>query len=316
MFDYLLLIVGLAMLLVGGDWLVRGAVGLAEKYKVPLLLISLTIVSIGTSAPELFVSVNSALSGADGIAIGNIVGSNIANVLLVLGLPALFFTIRSDEAGIGRNILVMIGITVLFIGMMQKGSLQRYDGMILLFVFALFMIDQYRRAMNARDESADRLDYHNEIKSIPTSTRNIVVALGVGALFLPFGAELTVNSAIIIAKSWNIPHEIIGLTIIAIGTSLPEIATTLMALKRGSSTVAMGNIVGSNFMNIAAIIGVTALVKPLSVTSHIFSFDVWVMLAASILLGTIAYMKITISKPMGFAMVLCYSAFIIYAYAY
>lgn len=310
MFDYLLLVLGIGLLLIGGEWLVRGSVGLAEKLNVPPIIIGLTIVSFGTSAPELFVSVNSALAGADGIAIGNIVGSNIANVLLVLGFPAIFYAMKCDERGIGRGILVMIGVTALFIGMMQKGMLTRLDGMILIIILLLFLFEQFRSARKARKSTQDKFDYHDEVDNIPTSNREISVALLIGFLFLPIGAELTVNSAIIIAKYWGIVHEVVGLTVVAIGTSLPELATTVMALRRGSSSIALGNIVGSNILNIALIMGITSLIKPINVTQHIFGFDVWVMLAASILLGAFAYLKMNISKWLGIGMAACYLAYL------
>lgn len=310
MFDYILLLVGLVLLLVGGDWLVRGSVGLAEKLKVPPLIIGLTIVSFGTSAPELFVSVNSALSGADGIAIGNIVGSNIANVLMVLGVPAIFWAMKCDEKGIGRNILMMIGVSVLFIGMMQKGSLTRFDGLVLIFILLLFLFEQFKSAKKARKTTEEKFDYHDEVDNIPSSYREIFITLIIGFIFLPIGAELTVNAAILIAKYWGIAHEVIGLTVVAIGTSLPELATTLMAMKRGNSSIALGNIVGSNIFNIALIMGVTTIIKPISVTSHIFGFDVWVMLGTSILLGIFAYLKLNVTKGLGFGMVACFAAYI------
>ena len=311
MLDYFLLPIGLVMLLYGGDWLVRGSVALAEKFDVPSLIIGLTIVSFGTSAPELFVSVNSALSGVDGIAIGNIVGSNIANVLMVLGIPAIIMAMKCDEKGIGRSILVMIGVTLLFIGMMQKGQISRFDGIILLAILALFLFDQFKGALKARKSAEERFDYHDEVDDIPTDNRGIIIALVVGLILLPLGAELTVNSATIIAGSWGISDEIIGLSVVAIGTSLPELATTLMAVRRGNSSIALGNIVGSNILNIALIMGVTSLITPIDFSLQIYYFDVWVMLAASILLGLLAYRKITISRTIGIIMTLAYAAYLI-----
>ena len=158
MTDYVLLVFGLVLLLVGGDILVRGAVGLAEKLAIPPLIIALTIVSFGTSAPELFVSVEAAIKGAGGIAIGNIIGSNIANVMLVLGLPALIGAIRCEEAGIGKNMLIMLAITVVFMGMLTDGTISRTDGLILLILLMFFLLDQYRTA-----QIAMKIDKTNEI---------------------------------------------------------------------------------------------------------------------------------------------------------
>jgi len=310
MFDYVLLLAGLVLLLAGGDWLVRGSVGLAEKLNVPPLIIGLTIVSFGTSAPELFVSVNSALSGADGIAIGNIVGSNIANVLMVLGIPAMFWAMKCDEKGIGRSILVMIGVSVLFIGMMQKGTLTRFDGLVLISILLLFLFEQFRGARKARKSTEEKFDYHDEVDNIPSTYRKIFIALTIGFILLPIGAELTVNSAVLIAKYWGVAHEVIGLTVVAIGTSLPELATTVMAMRRGNSSIALGNIVGSNIFNIALIMGVTTIITPITVTQHIFGFDVWVMLATSILLGVFAFLKLNVSRGVGIGMSACFAAYL------
>ncbi|MCF6320161.1 MAG: calcium/sodium antiporter [Rhizobiaceae bacterium] len=310
MFDYFLLLIGLVLLLIGGDWLVRGSVGLAEKLKVPPLIIGLTIVSFGTSAPELFVSVNSALSGADGIAIGNIVGSNIANVLMVLGIPAIFWAMKCDEKGIGRSILVMIGVTVLFIGMMQKGALSRFDGFVLIVILGLFLIEQFRSARKARKATEEKFDYNDEVDNIPASYYNIMIALLIGMFCLAVGSELTVNAAIMIAGYWGIAEEIIGLTVVAVGTSLPELVTTLMAVRRKNSSIALGNIVGSNILNIALIMGVTSLIQPIIVTAHIYEFDVWIMLASSILLGLLAYWKINISRTIGLVMAIGYATYV------
>ncbi|MBL4891757.1 MAG: calcium/sodium antiporter, partial [Rhizobiaceae bacterium] len=252
MLNYLWLVIGLTLLLVGGELLVRGAVGLAEKLKIPPLIIGLTIVSFGTSAPELFISVGAVLDGVGGIALGNVVGSNITNVMLVLGLPAMTMAILCDEEGISKNLVIMLAITIIFMGMMAKGSLERSDGLILLGLLCLFLYDQLRAARKARADAVKTTDYHDEVSVIPTSGWVIGGLLVAGIAALPVGAEFTVNAATTIAKSWHVPDEVIGLTILAIGTSLPELSTTLMASIRKSSSVALGNVVGSNIFNIAA----------------------------------------------------------------
>lgn len=314
MHDYIFLLAGLAVLLVGGDLLVRGAVGFAEKLSIPPLIIGLTIVSLGTSAPELFVSVKAALDGVGGIAIGNVVGSNIANVLLVLGLPALIHATCCQEKGISRNILVMLGLTVVFMGMMSKGSLERYDGAILLVLLMLFLWEQFRSAKSARSNAAANLDYHDEVPAIPTRMHVVAISLIAGLMMLPFGAKLIVDSATQIAMTWNVPEEIIGLSIIAIGTSLPELAASMMAVMRGNASVALGNIVGSNIFNIAAIMGTTALIKPIGVGSHILQIDMWVMLGVSLLLAALAHYHKTIATAGGLAMVAGYTAYIVLAF--
>jgi len=317
MMDYLLLLAGLALLLIGGDILVRGAIGLAEKFSIPPLIIGLTVVSFGTSAPELFISLKAALDGAGGLAVGNVVGSNIANVLLVLGVPALFYPLVCKEDGIGRNLVVMIGITFVFMGMMANGSLGFADGAILFALLILYLYSQFRNAANARQEAMDSGarkggvgDYHNEIDNVPTQLWVIVLLLVFGLIMLPLGAEFTVTSASNIARTWNVSDEVIGLTVVAIGTSLPELATTLMAVLRNKSSVALGNVVGSNIFNITAIMGITAMVAPLPVGGNIVSIDMWVMLAATALIAALAHYGKTITFKGGLAMSLIYVGYI------
>ena len=307
MIDYLLLVVGLIVLVVGGDLLVRGAVSVAEKLAIPPLVIGLTIVSLGTSAPELFISVQAALAGSGGIAIGNVIGSNIANVLLVLGFPALIAMTSCAEKGIGRNILVMIGFTIVYMAMLAKGSMGFLDGAILVSLLIIFLWDQFRSAKNKpKNEVAD---YHDEVETLQTSTMVSTGILLVGLLLLPIGAWLTVESAQQIASDLGVSDEIIGLTIVAIGTSLPELAASLMAVIRGNSTVAIGNVVGSNIFNIAAIMGITTLIADVNVGAHIINIDMWVMLVVALWLAWLAYYKKRISRRTG---VLMSSAYIIY----
>ncbi len=323
MTDYLILLAGLALLLVGGDVLVRGAVGLAEKLSIPPLIIGLTIVSFGTSAPELFISIKAALNGAAGLAVGNVVGSNIANVLLVLGVPALFCSCLCKEDGIGRNLLVMLGVTIVFMGMMLKGRLEFYDGAILFGLLILYLYSQFRNAAQARENSQlagdngehGLSDYHDEIDNVPTRGWVIALLLVAGVVMLPLGADFTVSSASNIARSWNVSDEVIGLTVVAIGTSLPELATTLMAVTRGNASVALGNVVGSNIFNIAAIMGITAMVAPLPVGGDILTFDMWVMLAATILIAALAHYGRTIRFTGGLMMALTYGGYIAFTLA-
>jgi cation:H+ antiporter len=305
MMDYLILFAGLALLLVGGDILVRGAVGLAEKLSIPPLIVGLTIVSFGTSAPELFISLKAAFNGAAGLAVGNVVGSNIANVLLVLGLPAAIYPCVCKEEGIGRNLLVMIGITIVFMGMMVNGNLEAYEGAILFSLLVLYLYSQFRNATKIRaDQNGD------EVENTPISGWVIGLLLVSGLILLPIGADFIVGSASRIARSWNVSDEVIGLTVVAIGTSLPELATTLMAVFRNNVSVALGNVVGSNIFNIAGIMGITAMVVPLQVGGNIVQFDMWVMLATSALVMFLAHFGKTIRFTGGMAMTLIYCAYI------
>ncbi|MEO0329533.1 MAG: calcium/sodium antiporter [Pseudomonadota bacterium] len=312
MTQYLFLILGLVLLVFAGDILVRGAVAIAERLSIPPLIIGLTIVSLGTSAPELFISVQAALAGSGGIAIGNVVGSNIANVLLVLGMPALISASACSEKGIGRNIAVMLGITVVFMGMLSKGKLGLIDGLILLILLGLFLWDQYVSARNSRPE--DVHDYHEDVPAPPDNLIMSLLLLFGGMVLLPLGAWLTVDAAQSIASSLGVSDEIIGLTVVAIGTSLPELAASMMAVIRGNSSVAIGNVVGSNVFNIAAIMGVTTVITSVDVGAHIIHIDMWVMLAVSLFLGWLAYYKKRISRRSGFIMMSAYIVFIVTAF--
>lgn len=310
MLAYFLLVVGLAILVIGGDILVRGAVSIAERFNISHLIIGLTIVSLGTSAPELFISVQAALAGAGGLAIGNVVGSNIANVLLVLGLPALIAAQGVKEEGIIRNILVMLGITIVFMGMLASGNMGFLYGLILLVLLTLFLWDQYQSAIKSKEIP----DYHDEIGEGPSSAWLAALFLLIGIILLPLGAQLTVDNAHTIALNWGLSDEVIGLTVVAIGTSLPELAASMMAVIRGNSNLAIGNVVGSNIFNIAAIMGITLIITPVPVGENIIHVDMWVMLAVALLLGAIAYFMNAITRWMGLVMLALYTSYIAMAF--
>ena len=288
----------------------RGAVSIAERFSISPLIIGLTIVSLGTSAPELFISVQAALAGSGGLAIGNVVGSNIANILLVLGLPALFASQCVKEDGIGRNILVMLGITIIFMGMLATGSMGFLYGIILVALLSLFLWDQYKSSLKAKEIP----DYHDEIGEGPSSPKIAALFLAIGIIMLPVGAQITVDNAHVIALNWGLSDEIIGLTVVAIGTSLPELAASLMAVIRGNSNLAMGNVVGSNIFNIAAIMGITLIITPVAVGEHIINLDMWVMLGVSLLLAAIAFFRDAITRWMGFVMIGLYTSYVALAF--
>ena len=312
MADFLFLVLGLGILVMGGDFLVRGSVAVAERLMIPPLIIGLTIVSLGTSAPELFISVQAALAGSGGLAIGNVIGSNIANVLLVLSLPAIIHTQCCQENGIGRNILVMVGITMVFMGMLAKGYMGFFDGVILIVLLGLFLFDQYLSAMKQKPSEVH--DYHEDVPELPSSLPISIGLLVGGIIMLPVGASFTVDAAREIAGSLGVSDEIIGLTIVAIGTSLPELAASLMAVFHGSSSVAIGNVVGSNVFNIAAIMGITTLITPVEVSAHLINVDMWMMLGVSLFLGWLAWYKKRISRRSGLIMITAYTIYLAVAF--
>jgi len=309
MFSFVILIAGLALLLFAGDYLVRGAVALAEKLGISPLIIGLTIVAFGTSAPELFVSLEAAFNNAAGLAIGNVVGSNIANVLLVLGAPALIKPVGCREDGLGFSLMMMGGMTILLMIMLTTGRLSYIDGIVLVGLLVIFLAWQFRTAHKHRSEEMFG-DYHDEIDEVPSENSRIAAYLLFGLIGLPLGASLTVHGAVDIARMLGVSDAVIGLTISAIGTSLPELVTSVMAAWRGSGAVAIGNVVGSNIFNIGAILGITSLVHPLVVPGRIVYLDMWIMAAATILLTVLAIWSRPISRIGGSVMLALFVGYI------
>ncbi|WP_018687512.1 calcium/sodium antiporter [Ahrensia kielensis] len=307
-----MLVGGLILLVFAGDYLVKGAVGLAEKFNIPPLIIGLTIVAFGTSAPELVISLDSALSGVPDIAVGNIVGSNIANVLLVMGLPALITVIHANQRGLSRNVGILLVFTLAFMWMISDGVLSRSEGGILFAGLLLYIIAQIVRARTqTEDDPSIPTDYHDDVGEAPTQNSKIIVFLLGGLILLPVAAHFTVEGASGIASHFGVSDAAIGLTIVAIGTSLPELATSFMAAWRKNGDVALGNIIGSNIFNIAAIMGITGLLIDVPVADTMIAYDMWGMLAAAVLLAVICFARITTGKLLGSAMLLAYLAYII-----
>jgi cation:H+ antiporter len=310
MTSFLMLLAGMAFLMVAGDYLVRGSVGLAARAQINPLIIGLTVVAFGTSAPELFVSLQAAFDGVSGIAIGNVVGSNIANVLLVMGAPALLAALHCSERGIGASLAVMLLLSVLLMAFMATGTLTRIEGAVLLLVMAGYLGWQIRRAVK---DPAHLVTGHEEDPDIapPATTSKIVLYIVTGLIGLPLGAWMTVSGASEIARMFGASETAIGLTVVAIGTSLPELVTSVMAAWRKSGAVAIGNVVGSNIFNIGFILGLTSLVLPLQVDERVIHVDMWVMLAASALVVALAHWNRPIGKMGGVAMLTAFAVYIV-----
>ncbi|MEN0088410.1 MAG: calcium/sodium antiporter [Pseudomonadota bacterium] len=310
--SYLLLVVGFAALVFGGDMMVRGAVGMAERLNIPHVIIGLTVIAFGTSAPELFVSLDAALTGAPGLAVGNVVGSNVANVLAVLGLPALIVVSAAPPDGLGRNLIIMIGLSLLLLIAMATGEIGRIWGAALVIALIGFLWVQYREtlAAQARGEATDVEDEIEEVGDLPTTIRAIIALIVFGLIGLQLGAHLIVGSAVEIARDWGVTDAVIGVTIVAIGTSLPEMSASLSSAIKGRGALALGNVVGSNIFNIAAILGITAMVVPIPVDPHLMRFDIWVMLAAAAVLCVLYLGKLRIGRVGGIALVGAYIAYL------
>ena len=309
--EYLALIGGLFLLLFTGDLLVRGAVALANDLAIPPLLIGLTIVAFGTSAPELLIGIQSALAGLPEIALGNAVGSNIANVLLVLGIPAMIYPICCDQPAIRRNTLFMLLVSVLFIYLSFQGVLTFWMGFSLFLLVILFLIYAWVRA-RAGNGAVDQLAELEEIEGVPQENWKVAAFIILGLVGLPVGAHITVDAADAIARAWQVPDAVIGLTIVAFGTSLPELATTVMAAVRRHEGLAVGNVIGSNIFNILAVMGVTAMVADIPVPDGFLRFDLWVMLGSSALLLPFVLTRAKIGRVSGAGFTLAY---LLYIYA-
>ena len=295
--DFLKLFGGFVYLLMGGDLLVRGALGLARESKIPPMIVGLTVVAMGTSAPELMVSTMSALSGSPGIAVGNVVGSNVANVLLVLGVPVLIHPIVCDQEGLGKQASLMVAVSVLFLLMCAFGSITFFGGVLLVFLLVVFLILATRgTALLPMDDAEEELE---RVLGLPSYKSSISLFIVLGAVMLPLGADLVVDGAAGLAAGWGVSEAVIGLSLIALGTSLPELSTTVIAALHKSSDVAIGNVIGSNMFNILAILGITALLTEIPVDPMFLRFDLWVMFACTVMLWLFVLTKTTIRKPAG-----------------
>lgn len=299
-------IAGLVLLVLAGDALVRGAVNLSLRLGIPPLIVGLTVVAFGTSAPEMLVSVSAVLDNAPGIALGNVVGSNIANILLVLGIPAIISTIHSSTLGVSRGFITMLAATALFIGLCFVGPITWWHAGILLVGLALMIFDNIHSARTARN-AAQEDDLEGADPSAPAW--KIVAFLVVGLIGLPLGANFLVTGASDIARVFGISETVIGLTLVAVGTSLPELATSVIAAFKKQADVAMGNVIGSNVFNLLGIIGVAGFVGPIPVPESMLQSDLWVMAAASLLLIPFILMRFNITRAVGVAFVAAYVAY-------
>jgi cation:H+ antiporter len=316
--EILSLIAGLGLLVGAGDALVRGAVALSLRLGISAELVSVTMVGFGTSAPELLISVKAALAGSPGIALGNVVGSNIANVLLVLGMPAILMPIAGCGREVHRNLYLMLGATTLFAGLVLGGTIGRLGAAALLGLALVMVLDTLRSARAARGAlKAEALAEAAEFRTgnPDSGLSRIALLIGAGILGLPLGAHLLVEGARSLAASMGISEAAIGLTVVAVGTSLPELATSVMAALRRHADVAIGNVVGSNIFNITAIAGTAAMVRPLVVPPEILTRDLWSMIAVSLLLTPFVLLQHRIGRRAGAAFLALYGVYGYFALA-
>ncbi len=295
----------------GGDLLVRGSVALARRFRVSPMVVAATVVGFGTSLPELVVSLRATLTGYPSLILGNVVGSNIANVLLVAGVAAVIYPLRCEDGAVRRNVVIMVGAAAAFTGLCAMGDIGRGAGWLLLGAFVAIMAATARSTVRAQQgvDTSTPLDW---VLGLPSSVGTIVVFLLAGVVMLPLGAQLLVEAAVAIASNFDIPEAIVGLTVVAIGTSLPELSTTVLAALERRPDVAVGAIIGSNTFNILAIMGVTATLSPspIEVSSRFQLFDVPVMLVTTLVMGLFVWKARPIGRGVGIAMVLAYVAYL------
>ncbi|WP_300481832.1 calcium/sodium antiporter [Shewanella sp.] len=294
---------GFIILTLGAEALVRGASSIALRLGITPLIIGLTIVAFGTSAPELAVSVKSALAGNSGIALGNVIGSNIANIGLILAITALIRPIQVQSQVVKRDIPLMILASMLFWGLLLDGELSLIDGVILLSLLFGYLTFSYISSKNSNDEE--------EIEAGPNNPLLSGLFILVGISMLVGGGILFVNGAVDLAKTFGVSEVIIGLTIVAIGTSMPELVTSVIAALKGQSDIAIGNVVGSNLFNILGILGVTAIVHPVS-SLGFQPFDFMVMLALAIVILPFAWTGLRIGRREGSVLLLSYLGYMGY----
>ncbi|ROR73839.1 calcium/sodium antiporter [Bogoriella caseilytica] len=325
--NVLLVLGGMALLTAGGETLVRGAASLARTIGMSSLIVGLTVVSFATSAPELAVSTGAALSGSPGLAVGNVVGSNIVNILLVLGLSAIVVPLMVNSRLVRTDLPVMIGLSIAMLLLALDGSFTRLDGALLfgaLVAYLAWTAIRVRRggpevAAGLVEEAGDedspgplarRLAFLRATKARSTVTDLVLVAIGVGLLV--GGAQLMVRGATEIAASFGVSDLVIGLTVVAVGTSLPELATSLIAALRGERDMAVGNIVGSNIFNIGAVLGLTSLIAPdgVRVDPAAINFDIPIMVAVALVLLPLAFTGYLISRFEGVVLVAFYGAYV------
>jgi cation:H+ antiporter len=272
-----LVVIGLAALVIGGDYLVKGAVGIAARARLSKLVIGMTVVSFGTSAPELLVSIKAAFADAPEIAIGNVVGSNIANIALVLGLTVLIFPMPVGQNSIKYDWPMMALSSILFYVSALDLNLSRIEGGImfgLLISFTAFLIWNSRKNSRRVD-----VDLQEEIPVEKLNMWKYTGFLVVGLIGLYFGAQWLISGATELALSWGISQRVIGITIVAFGTSVPELVTSVMAAYRKETDISVGNLIGSNIFNIMTVLGITAIIKPIVITQEVISWDIIWMLA-------------------------------------
>lgn len=301
-YDIGLLILGLVFLIFGGDLLVRSAVSFAEKFGVSSFLIGVTVVSFGTSIPELMVSIQAAMDQAADIAIGNVLGSNIANIALVLGVSVVIRPLSVTTNTYKLSWWVMLISSLLFILFLLDNVITKMEGLLLIAGLFFFIIFSIKRNIPNEESITSKINIQTGI-----------LFFVLGAIGLYFGSELFVESAISIASFFNVPKFVIGITVVALGTSLPELVTSIVALMKGQNNISLGNLIGSNIFNVFAVLGITSLIQELGTSSILLFLDFGVMLAVILVFGYQLFIRKKISRTAGFILLSGYFSYILFS---
>ncbi len=306
--EYLQVLGGFVLLLGGAEVLLRGSVAIARRLKISMLVIGMTIVAFGTSLPELVVSLNAAFSGSPDIAVGNIVGSNVANLLLIIGVAGLVLPIAARSNPLVRDGLTLLAVTLLFAALLWYGFVGREVGVVLLVLLLAFLARSYWQETRGKpDVSAERLAQEAaEVGDLTAATWILWIAVVAGLAGVALGADLLVKGSVVLARAAGVSEAVIGLSLIAIGTSLPELAASVVAALRGHSDIAVGNVVGSNLFNMLCVGGGVAVAAPFHVAEQIQTFDVWVMVAATLAFMPFLLARVRFGRMMGALFVAAY----------
>jgi len=311
--DILMILAGLALLFIGGEGLIKGAVALARHFGLSKILVSAVIIGFGTSMPEITVSLNAALKGAPDIVIGNVVGSNIANILLIIGIAALISPLAVPVSAVRRDVIVTLGVSALLCALGLLGIVHSWAGALMVIALAAYIFWSYHQDKNQVSERPAHLQEDIEGRKPITPLKAGIFTLG-GLAFIVAGAHWMVEGAVSIARDFGIAEATIGLTIVAIGTSLPELATALVAAMRKHSDVIIGNILGSSIFNVLAILGLTAMVSPIAVAPQVAAYDVWILLGVAGFMAIYLLRGLPFGRLTGGLMLTSYALYILWLY--
>ncbi len=313
---YLLIPIGFALLFVGGDALVRGAVGFAQRFGVSPMMIGATVVAYGTTTPELFVSLDAAFKGSPGIAVGNVIGSNICNFLLILGCSCLIWPISLERsASLNTTGIILTLATALLLLLAWDGQIARWQGILMVLLLVSLTVYNFRKE---RRQSSSTSSFAEEAEEFadkaPTSVVKSALTFGAGLLGVIFGADFLVKGAVALARDAGVPEEVVGLTVVALGTSLPELATAVIAAWRRHSDVALGTVFGANIYNILGIMGVVATVTPVPIPPQMVAFDLWFLLGITAILAFWVRRFNVMNRVAGAGFLVCYGGYVSWQY--